>query len=374
MKVKWCNDDAHQDFFHGYLTYCRYLALFLIATIHHTTLAADEYYFPSLLNTPIEENTLTIYGAADYQAIYPVIRSFQQRMPNISVFYKEFSTRELDDTVRSSNDWPDLLLSPAMDLQIKLVNDGLTYAFSSDQTKQLPEWANWRDEVFAFTYEPVAIAVNKAILDDDPTPKNRTDLLNLIRKKSTSFYNKIGLLDIETVGLGYLTWAHDSQQSRTYGRLLEVFGAHNAQLYANSTSMLGALANQDIYIAYNVLGSYASDWATRFPEIEVIFPSDYTSVILRSALVPKYSKHIELARQFIDFILSDEGQKIIENDSSLIPIKPDASSNSPINKLRLSTQSPLIPITFGFPIILLTDQAKRNILLKEWENAMMFNK
>lgn len=373
MKVKWQGKSRHLKNLWSTLSFR--LVFILIPAVSQTpAFAADEYYFPSPVNVSIKENTLTIYGAADYLAISPIIRNFQHRNPNISVSYTEFSTRELDDTVRSSQNWPDLLLSPAMDLQIKLVNDGLTDAFRSDQTQNLPEWANWRDEVFAFTYEPVAIAINKAILGDIPVPKNRTDLLNLIRKKSSAFHSKIGLLDIETVGLGYLTWAHDSQQSRTYGRLLEVFGAHNAQLYPNSTSMLGALANQDIYVAYNVLGSYASDWATRFPEIEVIFPSDYTSVILRSAVIPKHSKHVELARQFIDYLLSSDGQEVIENESSLIPINTSNHNSSPISLLRKSTQNPLIPITFGFPIVLLTDQAKRNILLKEWESAMLFNK
>lgn len=335
--------------------------------------AADEYYFPSLSNT-INEQTLNVYGAADYQAISPVFQSFQKQHPNLSIIYKEFSTRELDNTVRSQQDWPDVLLSPAMDLQVKLVNDGLTYSYISSQTEQLPKWASWRNEAFAFTYEPVAIAINKAILDDDPLPKNRTDLLRLIRKKSEIFHNKIGLLDIETVGLGYLTWAHDSQQSRTYGRLLEVFGAHKAQLYPNSTAMLGALANKDIYVAYNVLGSYASDWAIRFPEIMVILPSDYTSVILRSALIPKHAKHIPLAKLFIDYLLSEEGQRVIANDSSLIPIKLDIGNDTTITTLRQSSQSPFLPITFGFPLILLTDKAKRNILLKEWESSMWFNK
>ncbi len=345
------------------------IALILLVMMNGYSFAEDTYRLNNPNQAGYVQRQITIYGAADYDAILPVFERYLKNNPDISILYKEFSTRELDAYVRHSNDWPDVLMSPAMDLQIKLVNDGYATRHESLNRQQLPEWAKWRDEVFAFTYEPVAIAFNNSMLGNYPVPTNRTELLDLIREKEDVFEGKVGLLDMDTVGLGYLTWSYDSQQSRMYGRLLEVFGAKSAKLYPNSTAMLQALSNGEIYVAYNVLGSYASKWAEEYSQLTVVLPSDYTSVILRSALVPKQAQQPELGAQFIDFLLSDEAQSVLDKDSSLIPVRIASSNGSLINKLRRSEHSPLIPITFGLPLILLTDQAKRALLLKEWDNS-----
>ncbi|MBJ7552479.1 ABC transporter substrate-binding protein [Marinomonas ostreistagni] len=333
---------------------------------------ADDAYWISGKDDVLENHKiLKVYGAADFSAIEPILKNFALEQDNLSVLYREFSTRELYRYVTERGEWPDILLSPAMDLQVKLINDGYAIPFESESTSRLPKWASWRNELYAFTYEPVAIAINRRILgDDDLVPKDRTELLNLIRSKESLFRGKIGLLDLETVGLGYLMWANDSQQSRTYGRLLEVFGANRAKLYPNSTSMLQALAQGDIYIAYNVLGSYASEWAARFNELSVILPNDYTAVILRSALIPKAAQLKNEAKLFINYLLSEKTQRLLSEHSSLIPISSSYDTNEDIATLRQSELSPLQPINLGFPLLLLTDQAKRSLLLKEWDNAI----
>lgn len=344
----------------------------MVSLLISTWAYSEDIYWISGNNGANENHRiLKVYGAADFSAIEPILKNFTMARDNLSILYKEFSTRELYKKVTETGDWPDVLLSPAMDLQVKLVNDGHALAFETEMSNKLPKWARWRNELYGFTYEPVAIAINQRILGSGgDVPKDRTALLNLIRAKDPLLRNKIGLLDLETVGLGYLMWANDSQQSRTYGRLLEVFGANNAQLYPNSTSMLQALARGDIYIAYNVLGSYASEWAARFTELSVILPDDYTAVILRSALVPKAAKLQREAVQFVDYLLSEEAQTLLSQQSSLIPIFAQYDTHRDIAELRQSDLSPLQPIAIGFPLLLLTDQAKRNLLLKEWDNAI----
>ena len=345
--------------------------LTLLLSLSLSSYAEDTYWISGKNEVLENHRILRIYGAADFHAIEPVLKYFAVAQESLSILYKEFSTRDLYRHVTEKGDWPDVLLSPAMDLQVKLVNDGYALPFESASTTRLPKWASWRNELYGFTYEPVAIAINRRILgNDDLVPKDRTALLNLIRSKESLFKNKIGLLDLETVGLGYLTWANDSQQSRTYGRLLEVFGANKAQLYSNSTSMLQALANGEIYIAYNVLGSYASEWAARFNELSVVLPKDYTAVILRSAIVPKAAKLKREAIHFVDYLLSEQAQTLLSEHSSLIPIFSHYDSNEDMATLRQTELSPLQPINLGFPLLLLTDKAKRNLLLREWENAI----
>ena len=49
----------------------------------------------------------------------------------------------------------DVVLSSGVDQLVKLANDGCARSIRSSEAQTVPRWANWRDEVFGFTFEPV---------------------------------------------------------------------------------------------------------------------------------------------------------------------------------------------------------------------------
>ncbi len=316
-------------------------------------------------------SSLRIYGAADYPAIAPLFEQFQQRHPRIAIVYTELNTRVLYQRFLAEQPRsPDLVLSSAMDLQIKLVNDGYAQPHQSAQTEALPGWARWRNEIFGFTYEPAVIAINSGFLVDERLPRSRSELLSLIRRKGGQVQGRIGTFDIERVGVGYLTWAHDRQQSGSYGRMLESFGTHQARRFPSSASMLKALADGEIVIAYNLLGSYALAWAKQYPVISVIMPEDYTALVMRSAFIPKRAKNLQNARLFLNHLLSLEGQQLLADRSNLFPIRDEVTGNQTAHSLRQSTRSRFQPIPLGLSLMVHTDRAKRRLILDEWDAAM----
>ena len=316
-------------------------------------------------------SALRIYGAADYPVIEPLFTQFQQRYPQVTVRYTEFNTRVLYQRfLLEQPRSPDLVLSSAMDLQIKLVNDGHAQTHQSLETEALPRWANWRNEIFGFTYEPAVIAINSDFMQGESLPRSRSELLSLIRSRGDQVKGKIGTFDIERVGVGYLTWAHDRQQSGSYGRMLEVFGIHQARRFPSSSSMLQALVSGEIVIAYNLLGSYALAWAKQYPVISVIMPEDYTALVMRSAFIPKRAENLQNARLFLNYLLSLEGQQLLADRANLFPIRDDVTGEMTAPSLRRSTQSRFQPIPLGLSLLVHTDKAKRRLILDEWDSAM----
>ena len=107
-----------------------------------------------------------IHSATDTAAIAPLIAAFEARYPQIDVLYTEYNTAELYRAFRRqferNEPTADIVISSAMDLQTKLVNDGYAQKYASPYTAALPAWANWRNEAFGFTFEPVVMAYNKA--------------------------------------------------------------------------------------------------------------------------------------------------------------------------------------------------------------------
>ncbi len=317
-----------------------------------------------------EASVLQIHGGADYVAIAPVLEAYQMQNPSVRVNYHEFGTLELYNRFLAALPrTPDLVMSSAMDLQFKLVNDGYAQSYSSAQTQALPDWARWRNEIFGITYEPAVMVINSGFLDNETLPSNRAELIDLIRRKGDQVRGRIGTFDIETVGIGYLIWSHDNLRTASNGRLLESFSLHDTRLFSSSAAMLAQLAQGNIVIAYNVLGSYAHAWARRYPVLSVILPSDYTTVIMRSAFIPKAAGNAVDAKRFLDFILSLQGQQVLADKSSLYPIREDVSGETGAQTLRLSHSSPLRPIPLGVSLLVQTDAMKRSLILEEWRNA-----
>ncbi|MFT2111170.1 ABC transporter substrate-binding protein [Marinomonas sp. 2405UD68-3] len=325
----------------------------------------------------MEHRQLNIRGAADYPEIAPLLNAFMQRFPNIEVEYQELGTRRLYERFVSGEfSEADLITSSAMHLQIKLINDGYAQSYRSAQTNTLPDWASWRSELFGFTYEPAVIAYNHDFISHNssvltPDLQSRERMLEYIRENSNRIKGKIGTFDIEKVGLGYLLWSHDSQQSTSYGRVLESFGIHDVRLYPSSASMLQALADNEIAISYNLLGSYAKSWSKDYPQIKVILPTDYTMAIMRTAFIPKTAPDPEVARVFLDFLISEEGQRILAEQSNLFPINESVRKKYLESGFNISNSTTTRPIALGLKLLVLSDEMKRKIILDEWFQALI---
>lgn len=348
--------------------------IYLICLIYSPTLLAETSKNTALSESP---TTIKINGAADYPEIAPLLNAFGLRYPHINVDYTEFSTRTLyQDFIDNKLNNADLIMSSAMDLQIKLINDGYAQPHSSPQTQALPDWARWRNEIFGFTYEPAVIAFNHTFISRNssiiaPSIRSRAHMLEYIRENSTRITGKIGTFDISKVGIGYLVWAHDSRQTASYGRILESFGVHQTRLFTSSAKMLAALSNGEIAIAYNVLGSYANSWALENSEIIVVQPEDYTTVIMRSAFIPKTAPNPEAAKLFLDFLISRTGQQTLADHSSLYPILKDIIGQRTKLSLRVSDHGPIRAIPLGLPLMVQNDKMKRQVLLEEWERSLI---
>ena len=345
----------------------RLFVFLLFSFIASTACSQTEYTYPSLENQRV---LLTIHGAVDHTVIAPLFTAFIKQHPDTQVQYTELNTKALYQTfLESPQKRPDIMMSPAMDLQFKLVNDGFALRYDSPQHQALSNDTQWRQELFGFTYEPIVMVINTDILAGATLPTSREQLLNLIRDKDHLLDGKIGLFDIEKVGLGYLAWSYDSQQSRTYGRLLEAFGNHKAQLYTDTHAMLEALLKGNIFIAYNLVGPYAFQWTKKYPWIVTLMPTDYTSIIMRTAFINKQTKHPKIAKSFMDFLLSHQGQSILAS-SGLTPIDPHINGKNSRQALQKLPHGIFRPIPLGLELLIQTDTAKKQLIYNEWDDAL----
>ncbi len=314
---------------------------------------AQEWEDQRIFSGTSASQSLRIISSTDTSFFEPIINGFLADNPTIEIEYLVTGTSALDEIFRKSPEQFDLVISSAMDLQLKLVNDG--FAMKIDEAIH-PDWAKWRQSLFAFTSEPAAIVINKKAFEGQKIPQTRQELIQALRSRPEFFRNKLGTYDVRQSGLGYLFATQDARASETYWRLMEVMGGLGTRLYCCSGEMIDDLVSGKIAVAYNVLGSYADARKESGGKIEVILPADFPTTMMRTAMVSKAAQNSENAQRFILHLLRTQwGPR--DEPTHLLP------------SLRLNPRQQTITLEPALMIYL--DKLKRQTFIKEWERAVI---
>jgi iron(III) transport system substrate-binding protein len=317
---------------------------------------------------------LVIYSTTDGKAFQPVIDDFRALNPAIEIDYHELEAADLDRRFRAEelakgDDRADLLLSSAMDLQVRLVNDGYGAPHRTANSAILPGWARWRDEALGFTFEPVVMVFNRRLMQGREIPASRPQLLDAVRADSAFWRGRIGTYDVTKSSVGYLVASQDARQSADFGAMAEAFREAGVVTAGTTSEILGRLERGELAVGYNVLGSYARARAERSPGLEIVYPSDYTLAVARTAVIPKSAPHAVTAHQFLDYLLSVRGQRVLTNKSRLSAVRPEVDGRYTRFGITETSVGPLRPIALGPGLLVYLDDQKRERLLALWAGS-----
>lgn len=343
-----------------------YWGMFVSVVTSASLLAKDAVWFGDENATRI----LHINSTMDLASFEPILSEFIEMYPNIRVAYRDVSTRDLYFLMMGKKAAPEasLAISSAMDLHLKLVNDGYAQTYQSEAIRLLPDNFKWRDQLFAFSLEPVVMLVNKQAFPGD-LPEDRQSLLQTIRQHGKEMTRRIGTYDIRQSGVGYLLASQDARQAdATWGRLLEAFGNHDIQTYCCTHDIIDDVANGKLVVGYNLLGSYASQRAQEDERLKMILPKDYTLMLMRTAFIPNNAPNVRDAGLFLDFLLSDTAQQMMQTQDLLFPIEPD--TNNPNSLYVVSAPGPTGVIELDQQLLVGRDFAKQKHFIRNWEAAL----
>ncbi len=338
----------------------RHLILSLIIALIPNLCGAFEIEDQLVLGDADAKRQLKVISTGDVNVFGPIVNRFLATQPDVSVLYTTVSSSELMKAISQEQAPYDIAISSAMDLQTKLANDGFAYAYSSRATAALPDWAHWRAELYAFTQEPAAIILSRKAFRDLPLPQTRQDLISLLRQNPGVFDGRVGTYDLRRSGAGYLFATQDSRTSEVYWRLTEVMGSLNTKLYCCSSDMLDAVASGELAVAYNALGSYALSREDKDAFI-VLLPADFTTVMLRTALIPQNAPDKKLAGSFIDYLLDTSWS---QDRQTLTPL-------SAANAVLDQNTDRLRRIRLGTELLIFLDGFKKKRFIEAWENAIL---
>ncbi|CAH2599566.1 ABC transporter substrate-binding protein [Rhodovastum atsumiense] len=320
-----------------------------------------------------KEGRLSIYATTDAAEAAGLLDAFRATYPGIAVEYADQNSTELYNRFISEaaagGGSADFLWSSAMDLQLKLVQDGHALEYRSTQTEALPAWANFRNLAYGTTAEPVGFVYNTRLVAEADVPRTHAALTRLATEKLDAYRGKLTSYDPERSGVGYLFITQDAKaDEKGTWALARAIGRAQARLYTSSGAMLERIASGEHLIGFNLLASYAWERRKKDPSLGVVLPTDHTLVMSRVALIPKAARSPNAAKLFLDFLLSRPGQQALA-ERSMPPVRTDMQEVTQ----KLSGDLPagaLRPIPVGPELLDTLNATKRLRFLKEWQTAL----
>ncbi len=319
-----------------------------------------------------ETRRFAIAGTTDTALFAPYIAAFQAENPGVAITYLETDSLALYDGFLAGtlDPAPDVLISSASDLQLKLANDGHAMAYQSPWLDVLPSWAQWRAEVIGFTYEPAVIIYNPRLMPPGTQPRTHLDLAVMLEEQPACFAGRVATYDIARSGVGYLLASQDQQISSQFWRLAAAFGRVGARLSDSSPEILDSVASGDLILGYNVLGSYAFARQAAGAPIGIIVPDDYVLVLTRTMLIPRQTTSPDLARAFVDFALSPAGQRVGTGPSALGAIMPGVSGTWTPERISTMGLGVIQPIALAPVLLVALDPQRRSRFLTTWQEIV----
>lgn len=357
------------------------LTLFISACLSIEA-GAVEYRYPALKQiTPAQDlpessetyiERLVIYSTTDNSAMKEVLQDFQKFYPYAAITYHELQSLEVFKRVQRDGKGfgADVVISSAMDLQMKLVNDGYAMPIDLKLDNPLPKWAVWRNEAYGTTFEPAVIIYNKPYFKDRVVPRTRAELVSFLETKPDGLYGKLATYDIEKSGLGYLFLSRDDSQYSATWDLMRALGENGVKRVAQSTLIIDGVSTGLYKIGYNVLGTYAVSKLKDNPDLGVVLLEDYTTAITRLSFVPKPASSKQAGIAFMEYMLSERGQKRIAQKAGLNAIHANVKSgHKNLNDLRDDDRS-IRPIKVSPGLLVYLDQMKKQKMIERWRKAL----
>ena len=356
----------------------RFLAAALLAALSTASFAQVPAGYPADYAQTVaaakKEGKVVIYSALDTKAAQPLIKDFNALYPDVKVEYNDMNSTELYNRyiaeVASGQGGADVMWSSAMDLQVKLVEDGKALMYKSPESAKIPSWANYKDQAWGTTYEPAVFIYNKRLVTGDDIPQDHAAFAKVINAKPDKFKGKVTTYDIEKSGVGFMFVVQDTKYFPGMKDLEKGFGATSYKVYSSTGNMLEKVSSGEHLLGYNVLGSYAAVRAKKDPNLGVVMPKDYTLVLSRVMFIGKQAKNPNAAKLFVDYILSQRGQKQIGGDVELFAMRDDVEAEYTAAKLKKELGDKVKPIPVSSEITAYLDPKKRLEFLNDWKAAV----
>lgn len=262
---------------------------------------------------------ITVYTAGP-QGLIDKLASGYTAATGVKVNVFQATTGKVMARIESeaSNPVVDVLISASWDTATDFAKRGWLTAYTSPNAAKVPDFLK-TDTAVAQGVSALGIAWNPT--SGTPKPQEWEDLAK------PAYKDLVTLPDPAQSGASFeLTAALQAKDGWGLFKDLAANGAIVAGANAEALNPVMQGAKAAVFGAVDYISLAAK---AKGESIEVIFPASGTVIAPRPMMILKWSKQPEDAKKFIDYVLSDEGQKAVAA-TYLMPARSDVKANRPL--------------------------------------------
>ena len=281
--------------------------------------------------------TLTIYSPHDQDPLNAGVKGFEDLYPNVKVEVIADGTNNLLHKIEAeaANPIADVLWGGGADSLAAFTHVFQPYKPSSidliDSSLYDPEYY-WIGE----SPLPMVFIANTNLIPEDKIPQTWAELAEF----DTDTYGKIAMADPLASGSAYTQLCTMlflfGDESDNYAAGWEMIGKILPKLEIKNSS---SLAHKDIFAGENAVGITLEKAAIKYTEdfMKVVYPADGTSVVPDGVAIVKDCPNPELAKLFVEYVLSAECQTAQNADWGRRPIRSDVEPQGlcPFSEVKL---------------------------------------
>jgi len=289
------------------------------ATPNVVQTGAAPSYYPAEYSQIIEGSkgeggTLTIYSNTDQENWAPIFRDFQKKYPWVNnieannldsdeVFQKALSEQATGKFTT------DLLVSNAAQAWAEYAERPNTLTeYTSPEVDKLPDFATLLPNVYAMSIDPMTIGFNTSLMEEKPT--GIQSLADIVSKDPAKYNDKITTRDIGGAFGFTVSYAFTQANPNAWAALEKILPQARAD--TSSGTQLEKLVSGEYMAGFFVSAAPAYPIvADSGGLLEVKFPDDGTVVLPRGIGIAPKAPHLNTAKLFTDFLLSEEGQRAL---------------------------------------------------------------
>jgi len=273
----------------------------------------------TLMMTNAARADITVYSAGPGSLIDKLAADFNKKTGiKAQVFQATTGKIMARIEAEAANPAVDVLISASWDTATDFAKRGWLVSYTSPNAAKVPAFLK-TDTAVAQGVSALAIAWNPK--SGTPKPAEWADLAK------PEYKGLVNLPDPAQSGASFeLVAALQAQAGWDLFKNLKANGAAVAGANAEALNPVLQGAKAAVFGAVDYI---SLDGQAKGETIEVIFPKSGTVIAPRPAMILNWSKKQDEAKQFIDYMLSDEGQKTVAA-AYLMPARTDIPANRPL--------------------------------------------
>jgi iron(III) transport system substrate-binding protein len=216
----------------------------------------------------------------------------------------------------AANPQVDVLISAAWDTGVDLAAKGQLLEYTSPNAKNVPA------DLKTATYVAQGAAALSIVWNSRTGKPKPSDWADLAKPE---YKDQVTMPDPAASGSAYGLVSGLVNNQNLGWKFFETMKANGTAVVGANAAALNPVMQGAKSAVFGAVDYISIDAKAKGEAIEVIYPATGTVLESRPMMIMKTSKNVEEAKQFIDYVLSDEGQKLVA-DVYLLPARTDIAA------------------------------------------------